>query len=43
MEYREIAPADLPELVKIFAETFNSEPWFENGRKKPPENAFHTT
>lgn len=34
MEYREIAPADLPELVKIFAETFNSEPWFEKWTEK---------
>lgn len=37
MEYREIVPADLPELVKIFAETFNSEPWFEKWTEKTAE------
>ena len=37
MEYREIAAGDISELVKIFTETFNSEPWFEKWTEKTAE------
>ena len=40
MDYRKITIEDAPELAKIYAETFNSDPWMINGRKKPRKNAF---
>lgn len=37
MDYREITPGDTPELAKIYAETFNSEPWFDKWTHKTAE------
>lgn len=34
MEYREIMTDDVPELAKIYRETFNAEPWFDKWTEK---------
>lgn len=34
MEYREITPDDVPELAKIYMDTFNAEPWFDKWTEK---------
>ena len=37
MDYRKITMADLPELAKIYAETFNSDPWYDKWTQKTAE------
>ena len=37
MEYRKITIEDLPELAKIYAETFNSDPWYDKWTLKTAE------
>ncbi len=37
MKYREITAVDTQELARIFAEAFNSEPWFEKWTQKTAE------
>lgn len=34
MIYRKITAADVPQLAKIYAETFNSAPWFDKWTEK---------
>lgn len=37
MDYREITIEDLTELAKIYAETFNSDPWYDKWTQKTAE------
>ena len=37
MDYRKIKIEDLPELAKIYAETFNSDPWYDKWTQKTAE------
>ncbi len=37
MDYREINISDVPELAKIYAETFNSDPWYDKWTQKTAE------
>lgn len=37
MDYREITIEDLSELAKIYAETFNSDPWYDKWTRKTAE------
>ncbi len=34
MEYRKITAEDVPALAKIYAETFNSDPWYDKWTEK---------
>ena len=38
MDYRKITIEDLSELAKIYAETFNSDPWYDKWTQKTAEN-----
>ncbi|MBR2042563.1 MAG: GNAT family N-acetyltransferase [Oscillospiraceae bacterium] len=37
MDYRKIVIEDVPELAKIYAETFNSDPWYDKWTQKTAE------
>ena len=37
MDYREITLEDVTELAKIYAETFNSDPWYDKWTQKTAE------
>ena len=37
MDYRKITIEDLSELAKIYAETFNSDPWYDKWTQKTAE------
>ena len=37
MDYRKITIEDLQELAKIYAETFNSDPWYDKWTQKTAE------
>ena len=37
MDYRNITIEDAPELAKIYAETFNSDPWYDKWTQKTAE------
>ncbi|MBR3952798.1 MAG: hypothetical protein IKJ82_04215, partial [Oscillospiraceae bacterium] len=37
MDYRKIVIEDVPELAKIYAETFNSAPWYDKWTQKTAE------
>ena len=37
MDYREIVMDDVAELAKIYAETFNSDPWYDKWTQKTAE------
>lgn len=37
MDYRKITIEDAPELAKIYAETFNSDPWYDKWTQKTAE------
>lgn len=37
MDYRKITPKDVPELARIYAETFNSDPWYDKWTQKTAE------
>lgn len=37
MDYRKITAEDVPELAKIYAETFNSDPWYDKWTHKTAE------
>ena len=41
MDYREIVLEDIQELAKIYAETFNSDPWYDKWTKKTAEKRLY--
>ena len=43
MDYREITAEDSAELAKIYAETFNSDPWYDKWTQKTAEKRLSQT
>lgn len=41
MDYREIVLEDVSELAKIYAETFNSDPWYDKWTQKTAEKRLY--
>ena len=41
MDYREIVLEDIQELAKIYAETFNSDPWYDKWTRKTAEKRLY--
>lgn len=41
MDYREIVLEDVAELAKIYAETFNSDPWYDKWTQKTAERRLY--
>ncbi|MBR3935963.1 MAG: GNAT family N-acetyltransferase [Oscillospiraceae bacterium] len=41
MDYREIVLEDVAELAKIYAETFNSDPWYDKWTQKTAEKRLY--
>jgi len=41
MDYREIVLEDIQELAKIYAETFNSDPWYDKWTQKTAEKRLY--